>query len=107
MAHEFPKTPLNKVKRLPEKGHYDAASIYAVVDAALICSVGYVIDGQVYVTPTMHARDGDQILLHGSRASRMLRHLDGGGALRRFLVMERRLLAVLRGALRCKCLRSA
>ncbi len=80
MAHEFPKTPLNKVKRLPDKGHYDAASIYAVVDAALICSVGYVIDGQVYVTPTMHARDGDQILLHGSRASRMLRHLDGGGA---------------------------
>ena len=80
MAHEFPKTSLNKVKRLPEKGHYDAASIYAVVDAALICSVGYVIDGQVYVTPTMHARDGDRILLHGSRASRMLRHLDGGGA---------------------------
>lgn len=80
MAHEFPETPLNKVKRLPDKGHYDAASIYAVVDAALICSVGYVIDGQVYVTPTMHARDGDQILLHGSRASRMLRHLDGGGA---------------------------
>lgn len=80
MAHEFQKTPLNKVKRLPEKGQYDAASIYAVVDAALICSVGYVIDGQVYVTPTMHARDGDQILLHGSRASRMLRHLDAGGA---------------------------
>ncbi len=80
MAHEFPKTPLNKVKRLPDKGYYDAASIYAVVDAALICSVGFVIDGQVYVTPTMHARDGDQILLHGSRASRMLRHLDGGGA---------------------------
>ena len=80
MAHEFPKTSLNKLKRLPEKGHYDAASIYAVVDAALICSVGYVIDGQVYVTPTMHARDGDRILLHGSRASRMLRHLDGGGA---------------------------
>ena len=80
MAHEYQKTPLNKVKRLPEKGQYDAASIYAVVDAALICSVGYVIDGQVYVTPTMHARDGDQILLHGSRASRMLRHLDGGGA---------------------------
>ena len=80
MAHEFPETPLNKVKRLPDKGHYDAASVYAVVDAALICSVGYVIDGQVYVTPTMHARDGDQILLHGSRASRMLRHLDGGGA---------------------------
>ena len=47
MAHEFPETPLNKVKRLPDKGHYDAASIYAVVDAALICSVGYVIDGQV------------------------------------------------------------
>jgi nitroimidazol reductase NimA-like FMN-containing flavoprotein (pyridoxamine 5'-phosphate oxidase superfamily) len=62
-----------RVKRLPERGHYDRATIHAILDAGFICSVGYVIDGQPYVTPTSYWREGDHVYWHGSSASRMLR----------------------------------
>ena len=79
MTGAFPKTARNKVKRLPERGHYDAATIYPIVDASLICHVGFVIDGQPFVIPTLHARQGDTILLHGAKGSRLLRHIQAGG----------------------------
>jgi nitroimidazol reductase NimA-like FMN-containing flavoprotein (pyridoxamine 5'-phosphate oxidase superfamily) len=75
----FPKTARNKVKRLPERGHYDAATIYPIVDAALICHVGFVLEGQPFVIPTLHARQDDTILLHGAKGSRLLRHIQSGG----------------------------
>jgi nitroimidazol reductase NimA-like FMN-containing flavoprotein (pyridoxamine 5'-phosphate oxidase superfamily) len=75
----FPKTARNKVKRLPERGHYDAATIYPIVDAALICHVGFALEGQPYIIPTLHARQGDTILLHGAKGSRLLRHIQAGG----------------------------
>jgi hypothetical protein len=77
---QFPKDSRNKVKRLAERGRYEAAEIYPIVDEALICHVGFVVDEQPFVIPTLHARNGDRILLHGSQASRMLRHLEAGGA---------------------------
>jgi nitroimidazol reductase NimA-like FMN-containing flavoprotein (pyridoxamine 5'-phosphate oxidase superfamily) len=79
MPEVFAKTARNKVKRLPERGHYDAATIYPIVDAALICHVGFALDGQPYVIPTLHARQGDSILLHGAKGSRLLRHIQDGG----------------------------
>jgi nitroimidazol reductase NimA-like FMN-containing flavoprotein (pyridoxamine 5'-phosphate oxidase superfamily) len=75
----FPKTARNKVKRLPERGRYDAATIYPIVDAALICHVGFALDGQPYVIPTLYARQADTILLHGAKGSRLLRHIQSGG----------------------------
>ncbi|HYY02265.1 MAG TPA: pyridoxamine 5'-phosphate oxidase family protein [Gaiellaceae bacterium] len=66
------------VKRHPERGAYDRASIDAILDEALICHVGFVHDGQPYVIPTIHARDGDTLYLHGSPGSRMLRNLKEG-----------------------------
>lgn len=81
MTTSFAKTARNQVRRHPERGRYDPAEIYPIVDAALICHVGFVIDGQPYVIPTLHARDGDSILLHGARASRMLQHATAGGEL--------------------------
>lgn len=79
MPVTFPKTPRNKVKRLPERGQYDTATIYPIVDAALICHVGFALDGQPYVIPTLHARQGDTILLHGAKGNRLLRHIQSGG----------------------------
>lgn len=79
MSQEFPVDARNKIKRLPARGHYDAETIYPIIDEALICHVGFEVDGQPFVIPTLHARDGDRILLHGSQASRMLRHLEAGG----------------------------
>jgi nitroimidazol reductase NimA-like FMN-containing flavoprotein (pyridoxamine 5'-phosphate oxidase superfamily) len=66
------------VRRLPKRGHYDRDTVHAVLDAGVICHVGYVLDGQPYVTPTCHWRRGDRLYWHGSSASRMLRHLKGG-----------------------------
>jgi len=76
----FPKTARNKVKRMPERGHYDAATIYPIVDAALICHVGFVLEDQPFVIPTLHARQDDTILLHGAKGSRLLRYIQSGGA---------------------------
>ena len=74
----FPRTPRNRVSRLPDRASYDRKAIYPIVDEALVCHVGFVQDGQPYVIPTLHARDGDAILLHGSAGSRLLRHLGAG-----------------------------
>jgi uncharacterized protein len=69
-----------RVRRLPERGRYDRETIDAILDEALICHVGFVEDGQPFVIPTIHARVGDVLYLHGSRASRMLGALRDGAA---------------------------
>jgi uncharacterized protein len=79
MIQGFPKTPRNKVKRLPERGSYDPSVIYPIVDEALICHVAFVQAGQPFAIPTLHARQGDTILLHGAKGSRLLRHVEAGG----------------------------
>jgi nitroimidazol reductase NimA-like FMN-containing flavoprotein (pyridoxamine 5'-phosphate oxidase superfamily) len=66
------------VKRHPERGAYDRATIDAILDEALICHLGFVVDGQPYVIPTIHARDGDTLFVHGSPGSRMLRQVKEG-----------------------------
>jgi uncharacterized protein len=70
----FGATRRNKVLRLAKRAAYDREAVYAVVDAALVCHVGYAIDGQPYVIPTLHARDGDTVLLHGHAKARTLLH---------------------------------
>lgn len=74
----YPVTPRNRVKRMHERGAYDRAAVHAVLDAAMLCHVAYVIDGQPYCTPTIHWREGDRLYWHGSSASRMLRHEKAG-----------------------------
>jgi len=66
------------VKRHPERGAYDRAAIDAILDEALVCHVGFAIDGQPFVIPTIHARDGDVLYIHGAPGSRMLRNLRNG-----------------------------
>ena len=61
-----------RVRRLPKRARYDWESISAILDAAFLCHVGYVIDRQPFVTPTCYWRYDKQVLLHGSFASRML-----------------------------------
>ena len=75
---DFVPTSRTKVKRLPGRGRYDRATVYAILDAGFVCHVGYAIDGLPYVTPTNYWREGDAVYWHGSSASRMLRHLEQG-----------------------------
>jgi len=72
------QTKRTKVKRLPARGHYDHETINAILDEGFICHVGFVVDDQPYVIPTGYARIDDQVYIHGSAASRMLRSLSKG-----------------------------
>ena len=74
----FPKTARNRVKRLPERAAYDKETIYKILDEALICHVGIAQDNQPFVIPTIHARRGDTLLLHGATTSRLLQHIQAG-----------------------------
>jgi nitroimidazol reductase NimA-like FMN-containing flavoprotein (pyridoxamine 5'-phosphate oxidase superfamily) len=67
-----------RIKREPQRGVYDRATIDAILDEALLCHLGFEVDGQPYVIPTLHARIGDRLYVHGSAASRMLRHAASG-----------------------------
>jgi uncharacterized protein len=65
-------TERTTVHRMPQRAAYDRALLERILDEALYCHVGFVIDQQPYVLPTIHARAGDQLFLHGSSAGRML-----------------------------------
>jgi len=71
-------TERTKVQRLPKRGAYDRDAINRILDEAFICHVGFVIDGQPYVIPTGYARIGEDLYIHGSAASRMLRSISAG-----------------------------
>jgi nitroimidazol reductase NimA-like FMN-containing flavoprotein (pyridoxamine 5'-phosphate oxidase superfamily) len=71
-------TPRTTLRRLPARGHFDRATVNAILDEALVCHVGFVSEGQPFVIPTIHARVGDEVFVHGSAASRMLKTLQGG-----------------------------
>lgn len=66
-------TETSRLRRYHERGQFDRNTINAILDAQPMCSVGYVIDGQPYVTPTFQWREGNRIYWHGSSASRALR----------------------------------
>jgi nitroimidazol reductase NimA-like FMN-containing flavoprotein (pyridoxamine 5'-phosphate oxidase superfamily) len=68
-------TPRTQVRRLPKRGVYERDTINAILDEGFICHLGFPVEGQPYVIPTGYARSGDQVYVHGSAASRMLREL--------------------------------
>lgn len=71
-------TPRTRVVREPQRAVYDRDAVNRILDEALACHVGFVVDGQPYVIPTSYGRDGDVLYIHGSPASRMLRKLAQG-----------------------------
>jgi len=74
----FTPTERTQVRRLPNRGAYDAETIFRILDEGFLCHVGFVADGQPFVIPTGYARSGETLYIHGSAASRMLRTLAGG-----------------------------
>jgi nitroimidazol reductase NimA-like FMN-containing flavoprotein (pyridoxamine 5'-phosphate oxidase superfamily) len=72
------RTPRTTAKRRPQRASYDRALADAILDEALVSHVGFAVGGQPYVIPTIHARRGDVLYIHGSAASHMLRTLAGG-----------------------------
>ena len=76
--YQYMKTERTKLRRAPQRGTHDRAIIDAILDEALVCHLGFVHDGRPFVIPTLHARQGDEILIHGSAASRAVRTLAAG-----------------------------
>ncbi|MGO9123969.1 MAG: pyridoxamine 5'-phosphate oxidase family protein [Terriglobales bacterium] len=73
-------TVRTRLVREAERAVYDRAAVYRILDEGFICHVGFVVDGQPFVIPTGYGRVGDDLYIHGSAASRMLRNLDQGVA---------------------------
>ncbi len=73
-------TERTRVRRKPGRGSYDRELVHAILDEALVCHVGFVDDGHPYVIPTIHAREGETLFLHGSPANRMFGALAEGTA---------------------------
>jgi uncharacterized protein len=78
MSDAYQPTERTTVKRLPARGVYDRAVVHQILDETLMCHLGFVIDGQPFVIPTIHVRISETIYVHGSPASRMLRTLEQG-----------------------------
>jgi len=69
------QTPRTKLKRRPQRGSFDRDTVNAILDEGLVCHVGFVHAGKACVIPTVYARSGDFVILHGAAANRAFRAL--------------------------------
>jgi nitroimidazol reductase NimA-like FMN-containing flavoprotein (pyridoxamine 5'-phosphate oxidase superfamily) len=75
---DYTPTPRTKVRRLSKRASYDKLDVHAILDEGFVCHIGFALDEQPYVIPTIYVRAGDTLYVHGSAASRMLRTLTRG-----------------------------
>jgi nitroimidazol reductase NimA-like FMN-containing flavoprotein (pyridoxamine 5'-phosphate oxidase superfamily) len=72
----YPISDKNEVRRVAKRGHYDRKTVHEILDAARHCHLGFTVDGQPFVIPTLFGREGDKLYVHGAVQSRMLVHLE-------------------------------
>ncbi len=77
-ASHVPASERTRVRRKSGRGRYDRDTIVRILDEALICHVGFAVDGQPWVVPTAFARVGEHVYLHGAVGNFALRTLAGG-----------------------------
>jgi nitroimidazol reductase NimA-like FMN-containing flavoprotein (pyridoxamine 5'-phosphate oxidase superfamily) len=78
---DYIKENHNIVNRIRERGFYDEETVHNIIDSTLICHVSFIQDGRPFVIPTIHARSGRTIYLHGAKASRLLGETGKGNEL--------------------------
>jgi uncharacterized protein len=78
MTNAYAKTPRTTVKRRAQRASYDRPQVHAILDEALIGTLATIIDGEPVAQPMIHARDGEEIILHGSSKNRMLNAIEAG-----------------------------
>lgn len=76
MSQEYDVGQQNRVRQIREKAKYDTQTVHAILDSALIASVGFVQDGQPIVVPMLFGRQGETVFLHGARKARIIRLLE-------------------------------
>ena len=75
MSQAYTPTARIRVVREAHRGVYDRETAYRILDEGFLCHVGFAVDGQPFVIPTLYGRKDDCLFIHGSAASRMLRHM--------------------------------
>jgi nitroimidazol reductase NimA-like FMN-containing flavoprotein (pyridoxamine 5'-phosphate oxidase superfamily) len=78
MSQPFTPTPRTRLVREADRAVYDREAAYRILDEGFLCHVGFVADGQPFVIPTSYGRTGDNLYIHGSAASRLLRQMKDG-----------------------------
>src|SRR5580692_2951023 len=78
MSQPHIPSPRTRLVREADRAVYDRETAYKILDEGFICHVGFAVDGQPFVIPTGYGRIGDNLYIHGSAASRMLRRVDEG-----------------------------
>jgi uncharacterized protein len=71
-------TQRTKVRRLSKRAVYDKTLVHEILDEGFLCHLGFTVDGLPYVIPTLYARSGERLYLHGSGVSRTLKTLSQG-----------------------------
>lgn len=74
----YQKTKMSQLNRKPSRGKYDEETVHQIIDEGLVCHVGFVQDGKPFVIPSNYARMNDQIILHGAKASRLMKQVGSG-----------------------------
>ena len=75
---DYDVTSHTKVRRIPERGHYDEETVHSIIDSSLICHVGFIEQERPFVIPCIHGRDGRTLYLHGAKASRLMAESGSG-----------------------------
>jgi nitroimidazol reductase NimA-like FMN-containing flavoprotein (pyridoxamine 5'-phosphate oxidase superfamily) len=78
MSQPYTPTPRTRLVREADRAVYDREAAYRILDEGFLCHVGFLVEGQPFVIPTSYGRHGDNLYIHGSAASRMLRQLKEG-----------------------------
>lgn len=78
MSTPYSRTPRTTLHRRPARASYDRATVHAILDEALVCQFGFVVEGQPFVLPTMFVRDDEQVFVHGAAAGRFMGTLATG-----------------------------
>ncbi len=73
-------TERSQLRRLPKRGFHDPEIIRGILDASFVAHIGFSVEDQPFVIPTLFGREGDKLYMHGSAASRTVRHLATGVA---------------------------
>jgi nitroimidazol reductase NimA-like FMN-containing flavoprotein (pyridoxamine 5'-phosphate oxidase superfamily) len=79
VTHLYPQTPRTSPSRNPQRVSYDHETVHAVLDEAVVCHVGFVVEGRPVVLPHLHARVDEVLYLHGSTGARAMHVARGDG----------------------------
>jgi len=75
---DLTQTQRTRLRRRPDRGSFDRRTVRSILDAGLICHVGFAVEGRPWVFPTTYARVDDDLYLHGANANFGLRSLASG-----------------------------